>query len=410
MLGFASVQALVQALAFPAGLLVIRGLSRDEYAQYTVAFAVSTVTQVIASSGMTSAVQTLAGPRHSEPAAFADVIRTALFVRARILAFAAVPTGALLALLLIRLRTGWVLALIDTGIVLTTFGLVARSAIVHTALRLRYAFRLSQRIQLLAATGRLILLLGLLLDPLRSPTFALTCTMLAAACEWWAIKRYSRPWLALDGEVVPEFRASMARSARQLLPVNVYSAFQGQILILGLGVAGLAQTTAEIGGLSRYALVFNFAVLTAQGVLVPRFARLAPGGPVKRVYFEILSVIALSILSVLTLVILWRAPLLALLGDGYTHLEGPYILLMCGAALYAINMGLSALNQARGWLRGTWIYVPASLTTSLTLFAVLDLSTVEGAAMFGLISSTPGLVINGLRSLAGLTTTGSQGR
>jgi len=69
-------------------------------------------------------------------------------------------------------------------------------------------------------------------------------------------------------------------------------------------------------------------------------------------------------------------------------------LMVGGAVLSALSGGIWLLNAAKGWINGSWLYVPLTLATQIALIPFTDFSRVDGVLMFNLIALVPSLLLN----------------
>ena len=89
------------------------------------------------------------------------------------------------------------------------------------------------------------------------------------------------------------------------------------------------------------------------------------------------------------------------LGNRYTHLQTELVLMVSGAVLASIAGAMWGLNSAKGWISGSWLYIPATLVTQLALIPFVDFSRVSGVLVFNLISAVPSVLLNLLLTYRG---------
>jgi hypothetical protein len=97
---------------------------------------------------------------------------------------------------------------------------------------------------------------------------------------------------------------------------------------------------------------------------------------------------------------------LFVLGNKYAHLERELLLMVAGSVLAALTGAFWALNSAKAWIAGAWLYIPLTITAQLALVPFVDFSTVNGVLIFNLLSAVPNLLLNlvlGFRGLRQLT-------
>ena len=75
--------------------------------------------------------------------------------------------------------------------------------------------------------------------------------------------------------------------------------------------------------------------------------------------------------------------------------------MVSGAVLSAIAGAMWGLNSAKGWISGSWLYIPATLTTQIALIPFVDFSSVRSVLFFNLISAVPSVLLNLMLSYRG---------
>ena len=104
----------------------------------------------------------------------------------------------------------------------------------------------------------------------------------------------------------------------------------------------------------------------------------------------------LAFSAILPEVLLW------FLGHSYAHLRSELPLMMGMAALNALAGAMWAINSAKAWIEYSWTYIPATLVTQGILFLTMDVSTLRGAIVFGIISLIPSIALNAWLTVRGL--------
>jgi O-antigen/teichoic acid export membrane protein len=229
--------------------------------------------------------------------------------------------------------------------------------------------------QAAAAVARLVVLVlarvaGILSMALATVTFTFVTLIPSVAYRWRraAISRRSEP----------QARRDLFRYALPLAPMLMYSAVQGQLLVLIASATSGVQQLASVGALSRLAQIFSVLAVANGVVVVPRLAKMPPERRRRRVV-ELLTVVTIACMAISLLA--WAAPgaWLALLGSHYESVRsdiGPY---MCASAigfLGSIIFGIdSACRFIYWWLSAGLI--ASVVATQIVCALTLDLSSVR---------------------------------
>ncbi len=78
---FISIQLIIQALGFASGILLVRNLDKQEYAYLTLANSMQGAMNVLADSGIGSALSAIGGKVWQDPYRFGQLINTAMHIR-----------------------------------------------------------------------------------------------------------------------------------------------------------------------------------------------------------------------------------------------------------------------------------------------------------------------------------------
>jgi hypothetical protein len=143
-------------------------------------------------------------------------------------------------------------------------------------------------------------------------------------------------------------------------------------------------------------LAMIFAVLSnlLANVFIPAFARCHQVAKLRLLYAGVVGGVTSFGILVIFLAALFPTQFLFVLGSRYTHLSNELLLMVSGAVLNAIAGAIWGLNSAKGWISGSWLYIPSTLLTQLVLIPFVDFSLVSGVLFFNLISAIPSVFLN----------------
>ena len=75
--------------------------------------------------------------------------------------------------------------------------------------------------------------------------------------------------------------------------------------------------------------------------------------------------------------------------------------MVCGAVLNAIAGAMWGLNSAKGWISGSWLYIPSTLVIQIALIPFVNYSSVSGVLLFNHVSAIPSVLLNVVLSYRG---------
>jgi O-antigen/teichoic acid export membrane protein len=398
---FISVQLIVQGLGVASGILLVRTLSQQEYAYFTIAFAMQSTMNILADSGVGIGLTSIGGRVWNDPHRFGQLISTALRVRRWLAVIAALVVTPLLLWLLIGKGTSVPYAGLLALFVLLGLNCQLSTGVLMVVPRLCKQIDRVQRLDLVASISRLVLLIAAYFILLNAAvaTFAALCSVLAQ----FLLLKY---WVAdsIETSVPPnaDDQAAIGRIIRNEAPNSVFYCIQGQLTIWLIAIFGNAQKIAEVGALGRLSIVFTIIGAVMTSIVLPAFARCQEPRRLLRLYLQIIGCFCFFGVSLVALAALFPDQLLWVLGAKYAHLKSELVLMMCLSAASAVVGGMWSLNTARAWIRYSWLNIPGVLITQAVLLFLLDVSTINGVLLFGILSLLPTVVLNSILTCRGL--------
>ena len=380
-------QVLAQVLMFLSGLLLLRWLSVEEYAQYTVAFGFVATLSALVDMGVPVAVMPLIGDRAGDRGVFGGYLRAALHLRTRVVAVV-LPLSAVVFFALTADR-GWGVKVQVGLFAAVALGLLARAIVdifslpllMNEAYRSYYSPQISTAIARVGTQGLLQLTRAL-----TSVTASLVnaATVLANGVLY---RRAAAGRIELPARADPERTREIRRMVAPLLPGLIFYAFQSQITILLVSVFGETDAIAQVGALGRLGALFVILGSVTQVLVAPRFPQI----PREQLVPRILQVTgaAATLGAVLTAIaFLVPQPLLFLLGPQYDGLRlevGWYVagasLAFFGATLYAMNLGRRFI-----WWWSTALSLGLILATQVAAASALDLGDTLDLQYFAVLT------------------------
>ena len=373
-------QASAQVLAIASGLLIVRGLAVEEYAIYTMAIAVQTTMAILADGGITQSLLARGGRVASDRVLFSRVVRTALGLRRRLEILTLVVGLPLLFAILRSHGVSWLSSVVAAGAVAAAMHGTVIQTVYSTVMFLQLRPLEAQRAAVIAGAARLtIIIVALLLLP-RSTVF-LWIGAAALLLQGVLTERAAVPHLEETADLSPDDRRVMLVAFKSQLLNGIYFALQPQITIWILTVFGTVETVAQVGALGRLAVALSLVSSAFSSLALPRFARHSDLARVRRWYALLVSGMALVGVSIVIGSLLFPRAILTVLGPQYHGLERELAWIVGSSAISLVSAASHLLNTARGWVRGIWIGVPATLAAQIALAMYVDLGSVRGAVL-----------------------------
>ena len=390
---FLTGQTLVQGLNVLTGFLLLRWMSVEAYAQYTVANSFQGTIGVLTDLGVSGSIVALVGQRIHDKRLVGEYVRAARAFRGRMFLVMALVAAVAFPLVTKNQPWAWHVKLLLLGGVLTqiffsAWGMYNAPLLMHR--RLADSYR--------AATVPAFLRLAV------SWAFHAAGALTGWLATWingtmtlvggWMTRRASRDLMEEPPRADPERTREIVRYLAPLWPGMVYYAFQGQISVLLLSVFGQSRSLAELGALGRLGQLFTVFSAFLGAVLVPLVAA-SPRESLLRRYLVSVGGAAV-VLGLLTLsAFVTPAPWLWLLGARYGSL-GPILgWSILGSSLGFLGGMLYTLNNARRWVfwSATWSSIGLTLLSQVLFVVVVGITTTAQAVAFGVMNAAVGLVV-----------------
>ena len=388
------VQGLVQFLTALAGLLIVRGLAKQDYALYAITNSMQATTNILADLGIGIGVRSIGGRVCEDRQRYGQLLNSALTLRRW---FATVSLGATIPLaagMLWRNGASWLLILGLCLTIIASLTPMLASSIWITSLQLHGQYRRLQKIDLTNAFLRLAMIGGLLVFYLNAITAALT----AVVSNWVQLIWLRKHAVELADTQQPpnaEDTAELKRLSFKMLPNSLFYCLQSQITVWLITLFGNVNNVADVSALGRISMLFLIMHTTMDMVVMPRFSRIQePRLLLRRYLLLLVGCIVVSGLALLAAA-LFSAQFLWLLGPKYSHLKPELLLVMLSAVTNFVAGTMWAVNLSRAWIKGLPLYIPATLVMQVLVLLLLDVSTVHGVLWFGFWSLVPFLVVNG---------------
>ncbi len=390
---FMTVQVAVQAMGVASGILLVRTLSKPEYAFFTLAFSMQSTMSILADSGISISLSSIGGRVWQDRERFGQLINTALRLRRYLAAFAVICVTPFLVWLLIRSGSPRLYAGVITLTVLVGLNYQLLSGVLMIVPRLHSQIKRVQTLDALAAAVRLALLVAAYFIFLNAAV-AIWATIVSVIVQYGLLNRWASDSIDKKAPVNKEDQSAMLGIVKHQAPNAVFFCIQGQITVWLISVFGNTQSIAEIGALGRLGVMFSVIGAVMTSILLPRFSRCQLPSELRRQYWQLVAgALAFGICLVIPALIAPKA-FLWILGGKYSHLSRELPLIVAGSALNAVAAVMQSLNAAKGWVKYYWLNIPCIIVLQALLIWRLDLSSTYDVLLFGVISAVPGMIFS----------------
>jgi O-antigen/teichoic acid export membrane protein len=376
--GTAALQALMQLFVFVTGIVIVRHLTLDQYAWYTLATAMLGVATTLTDSGMRDAVMAQGGAVWREPMRLGAALAAGLAIRRKIAGATALLMAPVLVVLVLRQGGTYLQAALLCGALIPVFLATTMSPMLEVPLRIHQQLKRLLLLQVTSGVVRLVCVLAILaLLPVAWAVIlgALLPQLLLNA----RLKSAIRDVAPLDGTRDEAVARKIAAQVMRAMPHTAYYVLVSQLSVLLISIFGTTEGVAQVGALMRIALIMSFLLAVFQLVVIPLYARI-PAGDTRQLrggYLMLLG--ALGAVGVLAVGFTWIAPgaVLIILGPQYSSLTNEVVLAVASGALTVLSNGMIGLSAVRGVVVSPAISVPPNIALQVLLVCTLPLDAVS---------------------------------
>ena len=382
-------QIVVQASGFLCGILIVRLLTQDQYAYYTLVNAMLGTMVVLADGGISTGVTAIGGEVWQDKKKLGQAVATGLKMRREFAVYSLLVSVPVLYYLLSRqgVSFGWSAVLILS--LIPTFWFSLSGSLIQVVPRLHQEIKQLLRIPLEANVIRLAFTgLALALFPIAA--LALLGTGLAQAYTNRRLFRIADEYADPGAGESEEYRKRIYRVVWRVLPGSIYYCVSSQITVWLISIFGGTSGIAEIGALGRLMALLVIVKSSIDTLVVPRFTRL-PGDDKHRITVRFFQVVALVLglaLAITGAVYLFPNLMLFVLGDKYADLQYELLLMAAGTCLVMVSETAGKMAVSRAIIPAPSYFIPFMIVSQLLILLFLvDYRTVEGVLVFSIYSA-----------------------
>ncbi|HEY5749070.1 MAG TPA: oligosaccharide flippase family protein [Chryseolinea sp.] len=376
------------------GICLVRWLPVEQYALYTVVFALFTMLNLLADSGLAAATTNEARRQWQSPSYVSMVVASGRRLR-RMVCLIVYPLSLPLGMYMLH-GNGYSIA--DVSIVLllayASSFIAMESGLFDVPLRLHQANQKEQTTNVVSTVIRATAIVSIV--PVWPTAIAAMLAVLASQLvQFFGLRRAAGEYAHPSARHDPHVLSAIGAFVKSTLPVSLYFSFSGQIAVWLASIFSDTEGVAAIGGLGRLGHIFGMSSMVFGTVFIPRFARLTEDRALVTKRLSLTALVLIGLTSAVILpVMIGPQYFLWLLGNGYANY--PYELRICalGAFIYCLYAGMFGLATARGWIVKPQVLIPISIAFQVLLILLFDASKPAGILWISGLGYLPALIAN----------------
>lgn len=384
-------QVIVQGIGSVTGLLLIRGMDKTEYAWFTLAASMLATLNLLADGGISTALTAIGGKLFQYPASISGLLRNGMGLSVRMCVLGIALTVPFFWCLFVNV--GAPPAVIAGLVFLSVISVwpVALTNLLSVVARLYSRARHLQMAELGAAVVRLGLTSVILWFGCQNALMVVAAVGVTAFLHALIVWRQTREFL----EPAPSdesYGGEIGEFVRSLYANHLFFCVQGQVATWLISWLAGVSAVADLGALSRLAVLFSALGAPFVHLVAPSMARIQDRRVLRHRFAMAVGVCFGATASVLALAAWQPGWFLWLLGEKYSNL-GPELLMALASQGTGMICGICwGLMVVRGWVRHAWLNILLSCIGYALGASFTAVNTVSGVLKMNLLATLPLLI------------------
>lgn len=389
-----SAQVVVQVLGLISGIIIIRLLSTQEYALYTLANTMLGTMTLLSDGGISTGVMAEGGKVWNHPQQLGSVMVTGMHLRKKFAIVSLIISVPILVILLLHHGASWITTICIIVCLIPAFIAALSDTILEVAPKLRQDIIALQKNQVAANVARF----GLICISIFIFPFAYIAIAAAGLSRIWGnvrLKKISAFYTDFSQPHNADIQRKILEIVKRILPLSIYYSISSQIIFWIISIFGSTTSIAQVGALSRLGMLITIFTAIFSILIIPRFARLE--NTRKKLFSHFFKIIfwlfALCVLFV-SIIKTYPSSFLFLLGNNYLGLEIELVLTTIGACLALLSGVCYTLYTVKGWVISPFIAVPINIIVIIAGIMVFNISKLDGVLHLNILIASTQIVMN----------------
>lgn len=383
-----SAQVIVQGLGFVCGILIIRLLPIEEYALYILANTMLGTMTVLADGGISEGVMAEGGKVWKDKEKLGVVLATGLDLRRKFAVGSLIVTTPILLYLLLDNGASLLTSIMIALSLIPAFYASLSDTLLQIVPKLHQNIKPLQRNQVEVSIGRLIMIFSTL--------FVFPLSIVAIIANGTPrmygnikLKKIAQDHISANAQPDIEVRKNILKIVKRILPGAIYYAISGQLTIWLISIFGTTQSIAEIGALSRLALLVTFIIIIIDFLIVPRFAKLESNRLILLKEYFLLQIVLLIIsLAIILVTYISSDYILFVFGDKYSGLNTELLLMAISSCATIFSLSTNKLLSSRGIIVPPALFITVMILVQFAFAFIVELSSVSGIIIYSILTTS----------------------
>ena len=401
-LQFFSFQILIQGVDALTGLIIVRNISKVEYAYFGIAGTISVSALNVIISGMSVYFLSEGVKIKSNPAEISMLLAgIKSFLKKKVLIVVSIMLPITLWMLN---RNGLELyrATLFFSMICIEIFFRLRVQLLQSLFNIYGDYNVIQRVNLISSLCRVMLIF--LISMAINGEIAYLSMVVTYVIQFFILKRKSANYLE-ETKIIENHKEieKMWGFYKTQLPTTIYAAVDGQVVILILTFFGNTLLLADYSAASKLNLIMVAINVFINNYVIVQFAKVGTKEKFKKllgytiaIFFTFYCVAIFSIME-------FPKWFIFLIGPKFENIEPDLywvVIVVCFANFSGL---LNAINSSKLWIKKTWIAIPLTISTQCILLATIPPKSLREVWLFALCCSMPSFLINVLFCIRGIS-------
>jgi O-antigen/teichoic acid export membrane protein len=388
-----SAQITIQGLSMVTGIVIIRMLTTQEYAYYTLANTMLGAMTILADGGVSIGVMNQGGKVWNDKRQLGAVMSTGLELRKVFGTYSLLISVPILSYLLWHQGASpWTILLIVLTLIPAFLAAMSDSL-------LEIFPKLNQDIKSLQVNQVMVGLLRLVLSCISVFFFPFTFIAILASglprlYGNYKLKAIAHKFAEHDQAPDEQRKKDMLKIVRATLPGAIYYCLSGQITIWLISFFGTTSSIAQVGALGRFSMLLSIFSVLFSTLITPRFARFPDNRKLLGSRFlQLLLLLIFISIAIVGVTYLFPSQILWVLGKEYSELKEALLLSIIGGCISLASGAVFSLTSSRGWVINPIILIPYNILVIILGVFVLDVSSIQGILLLNIFIGSAQIVL-----------------
>jgi len=381
-------QLLIQGTGFLCGILIIRILSTDQYAYYTLANTMLGTMTVLADGGISTGVMAEGGQNWKDRNNLGAILATGMHMRRQFAVGSLLVSLPILYYLLHQQGLLWWQSGLLIACLTPTFWAALSGSLLQIVPKLHQDINQLLKINVSINIARLVILIPTLM----AFPFAGVAILAAGVSQVGGnlqLRKLSLQNADWKQPLDKTYQKKILETVKRILPGSIYYCISGQITVWLIAIFSDTEGIAQIGALARLMMMLTLVRISIDMLIVPRYARLKDN---KRLiiarFFQVLGIVLALSFVIVGFVYLFPEQCLWILGKKYMDLHYEVFLMTISSCIVMLSGVAHMMSSSRAIIPNPYLFILTIISgQAFALFFLVDYTTVAGVIQFSIFTA-----------------------